>query len=572
MNSHLKSGLNGLLHITKRIRRRKCERRGAQIQADLMPDWEGTKTALKLFFPHLKRPALLFFVLAALNAGAAELDTVGFTLLRQVAPTLLGNGIPVAQAEALTGGSGEFEVNPSAVSQPATLFTWISSSGTATTYPNTVGLESGHADGVGNNFYGLTLGAAPQVSHVQNYEADNFFNNFIDSALPISGRIVNQSFIFANTDGSHLTTDEEQSIDASYDDYAIQYGVLFVSGAGNGGTVFPAATCYNGIGVGVSPGNSSFGPTTDGRSKPDIVAPGSSVTSFSAPYVSGAAAVLLQAALRGDGGADTNAASDNRTLKALILNGAIKPANWTNGITTPLDARYGAGVLNVFNSWNQLRGGKHSFIESTSVINGNPHPPGNNAGNEPVLSGWDSNSIANADPVHDKINHYYFNLTGISSFTVTATLTWLRPHSTLLNPLPGINDLNLFLYDTANGNLILSSTSAVDNVEHLYLPALPPGRYDLQVQKNPAGEVSLDETYGLAFEFFNVPLSVSQTNSNFVISWPLAPAGFQLQSTTNPSSPWSAVEAPVVVDANANQNVVTLPVTEGNQFFRLERQ
>ena len=45
-------------------------------------------------------------------------------------------------------------------------------------------------------------------------------------------------------------------------------------------------------------------------------------------------------------------------------------------MTTPLDARYGAGVLNVFNSWNQLHGGKHPFIEATSVINGNAHPPG----------------------------------------------------------------------------------------------------------------------------------------------------------------------------------------------------
>ena len=49
---------------------------------------------------------------------------------------------------------------------------------------------------------------------------------------------------------------------------------------------------------------------------------------------------------------------------------------------TPLDARYGAGVLNVFNSWNQLKGGKRAFIESTSVLSGTPHPPGANAGNE----------------------------------------------------------------------------------------------------------------------------------------------------------------------------------------------
>ena len=377
----------------------------------------------------LMRPALFVLLLATLNGRGGELDTIGAALLHQVAPDLLGNGIAAAQPEGPNGAAGEFEVNPAAVGQPMSLFTWLSSAGTTNTFPNGVGTESDHADAVGNNFYGPTAGVASQVSHVDNYDADYFFNNYIDLQVSISARVVNQSFIFANPDSSHLPADQEQSIDLSYDDYANEFGVLFVSGAGNGGPIFPSATCYNGIGVGVYPGSSSFGPTSDGRSKPDIVAPGSGVTSFSTPYVSGAAAALLQAATRGDGGANTNAASDNRTIKALLLNGAIKPADWRNSVTAPLDTRYGAGVLNVFNSWSQLHGGKHPFIETTSVINGNPHPPGANPANETALSGWDLNSLTNADPLHDRINHYYFNLTGSNAFTLTSTLVWLRPHS-----------------------------------------------------------------------------------------------------------------------------------------------
>jgi hypothetical protein len=527
-----------------------------------------------MFLSHVKRATLFVALLATLHVRGTDLDTIGVTLLRQVAPTLLGNGIPVAQPEGLDGGvPGAFEVNPFVINQPTNLMTWISSSGSAGTYPNSVGTVSGHADSVAGNFYGLTTGVAPQVSHVDNYEADYFFNHYIGNALPISARIVNQSFIFANNDNSHLSTGEEQMLDSIYDNYALQYGVLFVSGAGNGGPVYPAATCYNGIGVGVYPGSSSFGPTSDGRSKPDLVAPGSGVTSFSTPYVSGAAAVLLQAGIRGDGGSNTNAASDNRTVKALLLNGAIKTADWTNGPTRPLDARYGAGVLNVFNSWNQLRGGKRAFIESTSVASGSPHPPGGNANNEPVLSGWDFNSLTNADSSHDRINHYYFNLPGSNAFTATATLAWLRPNSSFPDQLTGANDLNLFLYNTANGALILSSTSAVDNIEHLYVSSLPPGRYDLQVQKNPGGQVSPGETYALAFEFFNITLSIAQTNTSVVITWPLAPTGFQLQSATslNPAVAWSNVAAPVSVDTNANQNVVVVPMTSSNQFFRLQR-
>ena len=126
--------------------------------------------------------------------------------------------------------------------------------------------------------------------------------------------------------------------------------------------VNPPATCYNGIGVGAYGGSSSIGPTLDnGRAKPDITAPGLRTTSFSTPQVAGAAAVLMQAGLRGDGGGDTNSAADIRTVKALLLNGAIKPADWTNHAASPLDTRYGAGVLNVFNSYKQLAGGKHGL-------------------------------------------------------------------------------------------------------------------------------------------------------------------------------------------------------------------
>jgi subtilisin family serine protease len=87
----------------------------------------------------------------------------------------------------------------------------------------------------------------------------------------------------------------------------------------------PPAHRYNCISVGAYGGGSSIGPTLDnGRAKPDITAPAGE-TSFSTPHVAGAAAVLMQAGLRGDGGGDTNSAADIRTVKALLLNGASSP-------------------------------------------------------------------------------------------------------------------------------------------------------------------------------------------------------------------------------------------------------
>lgn len=516
----------------------------------------------------MKRFFTLLIAATTCTLHAGNLDIIGVTLLRQIDPSLTGAGIPVAQAEAAinTNLPPPFEVNPAAVGQPTNLFTYISESGTAANFPNSAGTESGHANTVGVNFYNPLGGVAPQVSHVDNYEANYFYNQIINPTIPpppaINARVVNQSFVFDN-----LTSLEQTQVEQNYDNYVANFNTIIASGAGNGGQVYPAATAYNVIGVGVSDGSSSFGPTADGRSKPDVVAPGGA-TSFSTPYVSGAAAILLQAAGRGDAGTNATTASDPRTVKALLLNGAVKPLDWTNGAATPLDARYGAGVLNVFNSWQQLKAGKRSFIESTTVTSGGSHPPGQNPNNEPSQTGWDFNSISTI-PTQDKINHYYFTLTGTNAFTVTATLVWNRQANQT-----GVNDLNLFLYDTATSNQVLASASTVDNVEHLLLPRLVPGRYDLQVLKRGSlTQVSPSETYALAFEFFNLTLNIALTNNNVMLSWPISPAGFELQSTPDLTSPvsWSPVNAPVSMDTNNALNIVSLPLAGANQFFRLQR-
>ncbi|MGH7993254.1 MAG: hypothetical protein ACREDQ_07050, partial [Limisphaerales bacterium] len=306
----------------------------------------------------------------------------------------------------------------------------------------------------------------------------------------------------------------------------------------------------------------------NGRAKPDITA-WEGFSSFSTPQVSGAAALLMQAGLRGDGGNSTNSAADIRTVKALLLNGAIKPADWTNNPPSPLDTRYGAGILNVFNSYEQLASGRHTFIVNNTVPTGNPHPPTGASGTISTLSGWDFNMISSTT-TSDSINHYYFNVTnGLknATFTGTATLVWNRQQNQ-----NNINHLNLFLYYAASSNLIAASTSLVDNVEHIWLPQLPPGRYDLQVLKNGGlNTVSSSESYALAFEFFSLSLNVAQSGTNVVLTWPIYPNGFVVETATSLTPPivWSALNATPVVTNNQNQ--VTLGVAGTSQFFRLQR-
>ena len=515
-----------------------------------------------------KRFAGVLICAAALSAPATNLDTIGVTLLRQVDPTLNGNGVKVAQAEGedccTPNSAFPWEVNPASVGQPTSLFTWASvSNAAATGFPNTAGTESFHADSVGGNFYGNAgFGVATNVAHVDNYEAGYFFNNKIVPSTIIPAAVVNQSFLFNASD--------QTLVDPAYDNYVASHKTIFVNGAGNGGSIStnPPATCFNGISVGVTDGNSSYGPTSDGRSKPDLTSPGSGATSFSTPYVSGAAAILVQAAARNDGGASTSSMATNPiTIKAMLLNGAVKPADWTNGPVTPLDARYGAGIVNVFNSWKQLKGGRISSNETTTVSSGAAHPPGASANNEPSQVGWDYTTFSTTT-VQDKINHYYFNLTGSNAYTLTATLVWIRQSGKT-----NVNNLDLFLYNTTNSSLVLCSSSAVDNVEHLFLPQLAPGRYDLQVMKRGSGQVSTMETYALAFEFFNlIKLQVTLTNGIATLSWTTnAPIGVRLATAPalNPFASWTPVGA--TVTTNNGQNTVSIPVTGANQFFRLQR-
>jgi len=508
--------------------------------------------------------------LTGAKSFAADLDTIGVTALRAATTNLNGSGVRVAQAEAELNSSTPppFEVNPMVVGLPAADFTYYEGppvtvlASSASGYPNSVGSESSHGDAVGGAFYGFPSGVSTNISHVDNYEGNYFLNTVVPELTAINDPVVNQSFA-----ASGLTTNQQETYDSYYDKYSAQFGTLFVSGVGDSGPVSLPSTSYNGIGVGAYQGTSSVGPTLDnGRAKPDVTAP-ADATSYSTPLVAGAATILLQAGSRGDGGSDTTSATDQRMIKALLLNGAVKPADWANPSPSPLDPRYGSGILDVYNSYRQLAGGKHTFIQSGSVVLGAAHPALGGAGNVAGTNGWDFDTISST-PVTDGVNHYYFQLgggTAGAASTGTMTLVWNRQFGQT-----AINNLDLFLYNVASGALIGASTSVVDNVEHIYLPSLPPGRYDLQVLKHGGNTVSPSETYALAFEFFTTSLAITVSGSNVQLTWPTYPDGFQLESTGNltPPASWSASPTPVI---SGQQNVVTLDASGASQFFRLAR-
>ena len=490
---------------------------------------------------------------------ATGLDQIGVTLLRAMTTNVDGSGIRVAQPEAPDGGNWEINPASSLVQQPVSRFTFTSDLGSTTNFPNALSGISGHANNVAEHFYGLTNGVATNVAHIDNYDADFFINNYIVNLLPIPDAVVNQSFTWGAVPVSF-----QQELDSIYDDYAAAYGTLFVSAVCNGfinPQVSPPGTAYNSISVGAYGGDSSIGPTQDnGRCKPDLTAP-SDETSYSTPQVAGAAALLMQAALRGDGG-NTNDASDLRVIKALLLNGAVKPADWTNSNSSPLDARYGAGVLNVFNSYEQLAGGEQTFGATNLNSLGTAHPPVAATNTISATSGWDAEIIFSS-ATNSAVNHYFFNVT--NGF-VTATLVWNRQFGAT-----NINDLDLFLFNAANSNLVACSTSRVDNVEHIFAPHLAAGRYDLQVVKNGGTNVVSDaEIYALAFAFAPTKLNLARAGTNAVLTWPVYPAGFCVEATTHLASPtWSTNNFSAALTGSTN--ILSVPMTNATQFFRLRQ-
>src|SRR5579871_5569306 len=179
-------------------------------------------------------------IFAGKTSLASDAGVVGVSTLRAAGVNLDGSGVTVAQVEAQNGGSSPaFEVNSGAFGLTGGRITYFIGPPTtyvpqsSTAFPNSFGSESGHADAIANLFYGPANGMSTNVAHVDNYEADYFVITIVPSLTAINDRIVNQSFTL-----SSVTNAQQTVYDSYYDNYAANYNTLFVSAAGDSGTVY----------------------------------------------------------------------------------------------------------------------------------------------------------------------------------------------------------------------------------------------------------------------------------------------------------------------------------------------
>ena len=434
------------------------------------------------------------------------LDFTGTYALRQIDPSLTGNGISLitvcrSATYEYNNPRNDFKFNTShnCLSSANVNFFDSGQMSSGATSQHATAIASiiigddpyAYHKSVGKFYY---QGAAPQTN-IFSYEYSYFISEFLYAKNQLSN---------ADILTMSIGTGQEEWWTRGVDQVAEQRDLVVIAGIGNGGKVFshvlyPAAG-YNVIGVGVVDSvksevvskqlanfwlpqseHSSHGPTQDGRAKPDLVAPGNCLvatsddnqryittgdySSYAAPVVAGTASLLIQKAKETEGLELAIPKINNNgstVIKSILMTSATKGAWWQKGssrldddIKYPLDFSQGAGILNAKEAYQVL-------------VNGRFEP-----GKVPFV-GWDNNKF---DTKNSKSMVYEFELpddTGAS--TVTATLNWKvhytekYPFNTIEN---GMANFKLELYATTpfypnEFEKIDISDSIKDNLEHIH--------------------------------------------------------------------------------------------------------
>ncbi len=207
-------------------------------------------------------------------------------------------------------------------------------------------------------------------------------------------------------------------------------------------------------------------------------------------------------------------AERNEVVKAaLMAGGDRKTANSSSGdigayrqnaidqTANGLDRRYGAGQLNIYNSYQIVAGGEQNSLEDQLAGMG-----------QIGASGFDYDPAFGSLYGSNNEASYFFSSSG--PLEIFATLAWnVDIEGGSLGDFDDtatLYGLDLFLYDVSDsGNWLLlsSSESTVDNTENLWM-LLDGGKdYVMQV-RSAVGQAAFDWDYGLAWRLEAAPVPV----------------------------------------------------------------
>ncbi|MGE3108446.1 MAG: S8 family serine peptidase [Phycisphaerales bacterium] len=426
------------------------------------------------------------------------------------------------------------------------------------------GVMAGNHVANGNNYKGVAPGARLQSTDIRGGAPYNQgFKDALDwLLLAPRANIINVSW---GRDWDDPDTETDGL--ALLGDWAMaRHGVLMVAAAGNEGSEADRVGFEHARGRITSPGkgynvltvggtargaganlaaryqtvwsDSSYGPAhyADGAGgfnyvdKPDVVAPATIVglatntndtayrdtnggTSFAAPQVAGTAAILH------DYGRHNALSTDQRVMRAVIMNGANKSVQDRNNVRWDKNPNLGQGLHSVSNdtgtgmfdaaeSFDQYAAGSHgpTFVGATYT------------GNEVPLVGWNLNTVTGEGPSNS--NDYRTQKELCKGSYVTATLAWNRQVNDTNADFNNwtyrdLNDLDLgFSRFGAIDTIIARSNSAANAREHLNVKVPEQDKYYLRVWDH-ALRTGSDETYALAWKSYAAPDRVKEFNGDF---------------------------------------------------------
>ena len=301
----------------------------------------------------------------------------------------------------------------------------------------------------------------------------------------ISGdRVANHSYVTYFSANSMVQTLTRLDWVVARDEY------IQVVAMNNGSTNYPIlGSSFNAIAVGLSSGNSAHGsypiattPTTPyalaGRTRPDLVAPATD-TSSATPMVASAAALLVEVGHNSGNTLSTDPAvtfTTNRNgdtiynaersevVKAALMAGASRTATqltqgYTVNTANGLNSTYGAGQLNIDNSYHVIAAGEQNSRED--FLSG---------GGEIKSAGFDYDPAFGGASGSNKTGSYVFK--ALTTGSLSASLVWnldvkgvtasgFDSSATLYN-------LGLYLYDMTSGSEVAYAASLVDNTENIW--------------------------------------------------------------------------------------------------------
>lgn len=363
---------------------------------------------------------------------------------------------------------------------------------------------SDHATLTGRRFYGRTASLSPGITDVWLYTSNDFLRRLARPERLADARVWSHSWI-----GSTKTHDGV--VLRSLDRAAQRNEWLVAVGLANRGANSPLlASAFNVLSVGRSDGGHAVGAARvdrrydQMRPRPHLVAP-AQTTSEAVPQVASAAALLIEVARERGADASSIELADGRrivnaeraiTLRAALMAGASR--QFDRGVISSallqsdyraepsvctdngLDTRFGAGQLNVYNSYQIIAGGETNSLEDDAkagVI---------------TAAGFDLDPQFGGAGGSNQRGRYRLRLPGDVQLVVA--LIW----PVRQDDVTRVDDLNLVLYDiTDKTEAIASSSGQHDTGEHLVASLTALRDYELVVTHDE--RAPFDVPYALAW-------------------------------------------------------------------------